>query len=78
MDAGFGAGKSVNILVRAKFSAAIDPDETQEPLLPPGRCGNAEETWSFNFGTGDIRQVANTQPLQIVKKYLSDQPTNNK
>jgi hypothetical protein len=77
VDAGFGADKSVNILVRAKFSTAIDVDETEENVPPAKRCGNAEETWSFNFGTGDITQVANTQPLQIVKKYLRDQRNNN-
>ena len=77
VDAGFGADESVNILVRAKFSTAIDVDETEENVPPAKRCGNAEETWSFNFGTGDIRQVANTQPLQIVKKYLPGQRNNN-
>ena len=66
-DAGFGAGSSVNILVRAKFFTAIDVDETEENVPAAKRCGNAEETWSFNFGTGEIRQVANTQPLQLFK-----------
>ena len=66
-DAGFGAGSSVNILVRAKFFTAIDVDETEENVPAAKRCGNAEQTWSFNFGTGEIRQVANTQPLQLFK-----------
>ena len=66
-DAGFGAGSSVNILVRAQFSTAIDVDETEENVPAAKRCGNAEQTWSFNFGTGEIRQVANTQPLQLFK-----------
>ena len=66
-DAGFGAGSSVNILVRAKFFTAIDVDETEENVPAAKRCGNAEETWSFNFGTGEIRRVANTQPLQLFK-----------
>jgi hypothetical protein len=76
VDAGFGADKSVNILVRAKFSTAIDVDETEEHVPPAKRCGNADETWSFNFGTGEVRQVANTEPLQIVKKYVPNQRTN--
>jgi hypothetical protein len=76
VDAGFGADKSVNILVRAKFSTAIDVDETEEHVAPAKRCGNADETWSFNFGTGEVRQVANTQPLQIVKKYVPNQRSN--
>jgi len=69
-DAGFSADRSVNILVRAQFSTALDVDETEEDVPLAKRCGNAEETWSFNFGNGEIRQVANTQPLQIFKKSL--------
>jgi hypothetical protein len=52
-------------VVRAHFSTALDVDETEEDVPPAKRCGNAEETWSFNFATGEIRQVANTQPLQL-------------
>ena len=73
VDAGFGADKSVNILVRAHFSTALDVDETEEDVPPAKRCGNADETWSFNFSTGEIRQVANTQPLQIVKNHVPNQ-----
>jgi hypothetical protein len=76
VDAGFGADKNVNILVRAKFSTAIDVDETEENVPPAKRCGNADETWSFNFATGEARQVANTRPLQIFKKYVPNQPSN--
>jgi len=72
-DAGFSADRNVNILVRARFSTAFDVDETEEDVPPAKRCGNAEETWSFNFATGEIRQVANTQPLQIFKKSLANQ-----
>lgn len=75
-DAGFSAGSSVNILVRAQFSTAIDLDETEENVPAAKRCGNAEETWSFNFGTGEIRQVANTQPLQLFKKSLPNRRDN--
>lgn len=76
MDAGFGDGASVDILVRAKFSTAFDVDESEEDVPPAKRCGNSEETWSFDFGTGEISQVANTQPLQIVRKSMPDQRAN--
>ena len=72
-DAGFGADSSVNILVRTRFFTAFDVDETVEDVPLAKRCGNAEETWSFNFATGEIKQVANTQPLQIFKKSLANQ-----
>jgi len=75
-DAGFSADRSVTILVRAQFSTAIDVDETEEDVPPAKRCGNAEETWSFNFGTGEIRQVANTQPLQLFNKSLPNRRDN--
>jgi len=75
-DAGFSADKSISILVRAQFSTALDVDETEENVPPAKRCGHAEETWSFNFGTGEIRQVANTQPFQLFKKSLLNRRDN--
>jgi hypothetical protein len=69
-DAGFSADRNVDILVRAQFYTATEVDETEEDVPPEKRCGHAEETWSFDFGTGEIRQVANTQPLQLFKKSL--------
>ena len=68
MDAGFSADKSINILVRAQFYTALDVDEIEENVPPAKRCGHAEETWSFNFGTGEIMRAANRQPLQLFKK----------
>jgi hypothetical protein len=75
-NAGFGAERSVNILVRAQFSTAIDVDETEEDVAPAMRCENAEETWSFNFGTGEIRRVADTHPLQLFNKSLPSRGNN--
>jgi hypothetical protein len=69
-DAGFSDGRDPNILIRAELSTALDVDETEEDLPPAKRCGNAEETWSFDFASGEIKQVANTQPLQLFKKFL--------
>lgn len=75
-DAGFSDDKNVDILVRAKFHTAYDVDQTEEDVPPAKRCGNSEETWSFNFGTGEIKQVSDTEALQIVKKSLPDQGGN--
>jgi len=75
-DAGFGDDKDVDILVRAKFHTAYDVDQAEEDVPPAKRCGNFEETWSFNFDRGQTKQVANTEPLQIVKKSLPDQGGN--
>lgn len=72
-DVGFSNDRNVNILVRARFYTATEVDETEEDVPPAKRCGSAEETWSFNFATGEIRKVANTQPLQIFKKSLANQ-----
>jgi hypothetical protein len=48
----------------------MEADESEKDVPPAKRCGNAEETWSFNFANGEIRQVANTQPLLLFKKAL--------
>lgn len=69
-DAGFSADRNVDILVRAKFFTATDVDETEEDVPPAKRCGNTEETWSFNYATGEIKQVANTEPLLLFRKFL--------
>ena len=69
-DAGFSDDGNVNILVRVRFYTATEVDETEEDVPLAKRCGNAEETWSFNFATGEIRQVADTQPLHLFKKFL--------
>jgi len=69
-DAGFSADRNVNILVRAQFSTALDVDETEEDVPPAKRCGKAEETWSFNFATGEIKQVTDAEALRLFKKFL--------
>ena len=69
-DAGFGSDRNVNILVRARFSTWFDVDETLQDVPLAKRCGDFEETWSFNFATGEIKSVANTEPLNIFKKFL--------
>lgn len=69
-DAGFGSDENVNILVRARFSTWFDEDETLEDVPPVKRCGDFEQTWSFNFATGEIKTVANTEPWQIFKKFV--------
>jgi hypothetical protein len=69
-DAGFTSDGNVNILVRTKFSTWYEEDETLQDVPPAKRCGNFEETWSFNFATGEIKAVANTEPLHIFKKFL--------
>jgi len=75
-NAGFSADRNVNILVRARFYTATEVDETEEDVPAEKRCGHAEETWSFNFATGEIRQATNTQPLLLFKKSLPNRRDN--
>jgi hypothetical protein len=74
IDAGFGAEVNVNILVRAKFFTALDVDESEADVPPAKRCGDASETWSFNYATGEIKQVKNTDALRLFKKFLPSGP----
>ncbi len=74
--AGFSADRNVNILVRARFYTATEIDETEEDVPAEKRCGHAEETWSFNFATGEIRQAASTEPLLLFKKSLPNRRDN--
>jgi hypothetical protein len=69
-DAGFSADKNVVILVRARFFTALEVDETESDVPAAKRCGDTEETWSFNYATGEIKQVGNAAPLHLFKKFL--------
>jgi hypothetical protein len=69
-DAGFAAGRDVVILVRARLSTASDVDEREQDVPPAKRCANTQQTWSFNYGTGEVKQVANTERMQLIKKFL--------
>jgi hypothetical protein len=69
-DAGFSAGQNVEILVRAKFSTAIEEGETLDDVPPSKRCSADEETWSFNFATGEIHKITNVGSLQIYNKRV--------
>lgn len=70
-DAGFGAGGSVVILVRAQISTFYEPGEAEADVPPAKRCEKSEETWSFNFANGEIKRLANSEPLRIFKKLVS-------
>jgi hypothetical protein len=74
IDAGFNFGANVNILVRAKFFTAVEPDETEEAVPAAKRCGNTEETWSFDYATGQIKQV-HTDRLQLFRKFVPNRRT---
>jgi hypothetical protein len=69
-DAGFSSDRNVIMLVRAKFFTALEVDETEAGIPAAKRCGNTEETWSFNYATGEIKQVMNAEPLRLFKKFL--------
>jgi hypothetical protein len=69
-DAGFSSDGNVNILVRAKFFTSLDVEETEQDVAPEKRCGNHQETWSFNFANGEMKQLENNSPLLLYKKFL--------
>jgi hypothetical protein len=69
-DAGFGSDKSVVVLVRAKFFTGLAVDEAESDVPAAKRCGDSEETWSFNYATGEIKRVGDAEPLHLFKKFL--------
>ncbi|MGA8025951.1 MAG: hypothetical protein WB992_02320 [Bryobacteraceae bacterium] len=69
-DAGFATDKNVEILVRAQISTALDVGDTERDVPLAKRCANTQETWSFDYGTGEVKQVANTERMQLVKRFL--------
>lgn len=76
-DAGFSTDKNVVILVRAQISTFYEVDQTEVDDVPLAkRCEKNEETWSFNYATGEIKQVANTEPLQLFKRFVPRRKAN--
>lgn len=71
-DAGFAGDRNIVILVRVQLSTALDVDEREQDVPPGRRCANTQQTWSFNYATGEVTQVANTDRMQLVKKFLPD------
>jgi hypothetical protein len=69
-DAGFSSDRNVVILIRAKFFTPLEADESEADLPAAKRCRRTEETWSFNYATGETKQVGNAEPLHLFKKFL--------
>ena len=71
-DAGFSSDRDVVILVRAKFFTAVEVDETEADVPVAKRCANREETWSFNYATGEVK-LDTGETLHIFRKSLPNQ-----
>jgi hypothetical protein len=71
-DAGFSSDRNVVILIRAKFFTPVDVDEAEADVPAAKRCKRTEETWSFNYATGETKEAGNTEPLHLFKKFLSN------
>lgn len=70
IDAGFSSGRNVVILVRAKLFTALEPEESEADVPIAKHCTNGEETWSFNYASGEIKPVGSGEPLHLVRKFL--------
>jgi hypothetical protein len=68
-DAGFSSDRNIIILVRAKLFSALEVDETESDVPAARRCATREETWSFNYATGEIKQVRNAEAILLFKKF---------
>ncbi len=73
-DAGFGTGNNFIVLVRANLFTFLEVLETEAEVPAAERCTNTEETWSFNYADGEIKQVGNDEPLQVFRKFQPNQP----
>jgi hypothetical protein len=69
-DAGFSSDRNVVILIRAKFFTPVDVDEAEADVPAEKRCKRAEETWSFNYSTGEIKEVGNAAQLHLFKNFV--------
>lgn len=69
-DAGFSSDKNVVILVRARLSTALEPEESEADVPIAKRCTKKEETWSFNYANGETKLLGSGEPLHVFRKFL--------
>jgi hypothetical protein len=67
IDAGFGSGENVELLVKAKLSTRMDVDEVEAELPATRLCTRKEETWRFDYATGAITRAANSERLHLFR-----------
>ena len=67
-EAGFGGGPNIEVLVRARFFSPDAEGETGDERSTTNACSPEMETWIFNFATGEVRQVSNTEPMRLTNR----------
>ena len=72
-DAGFSSDRNVVILIRVKFFTFFEVGETEADVPAEKRCKRAEETWSFNYATGEIKEVGNEEQLHLFKNFVPNE-----
>jgi hypothetical protein len=72
-DAGFSADRNLIVLVRASIYTAFEVEETEADIPAAERCADSEETWSFNYADGEIKQVSNAEPLHVFRNFLPNE-----
>ena len=63
--AGFASEPNVVLLVRVNLFSFYEVDETEADIPAQERCTVGEETWSFNYATGEVKRVDNSTLLHI-------------
>jgi hypothetical protein len=71
-DAGFSSDKNVVILIRVKFFTFFEVGETEADVPAAKRCQRAEETWSFNYADGEIKEVGNAEQVHLFKNFVAN------
>jgi hypothetical protein len=62
---GFNSDPNVVLLVRVKLSSFYDANEAETDIPAQDRCTAVEETWSFNYASGEVKQVNNATLLHV-------------
>ena len=71
-DAGFTSNPNVQILVRIHWFTYVDEGTELSEIPADKRCTEGDETWSFNYSTGKVKKVDNSQPLLLFKRFVAD------
>lgn len=74
-DAGFTPNPNVEILVRVHLFTYVEEGTELNEVPAEKRCTEGDETWSFNYATGEVKKADNTQPLLLFKKFAPNPKT---
>ena len=67
--------QTYEIGVRIHWFTYVDEGTELSEIPADKRCTGGDEAWSFNYASGEVKKVDNSQPLLLFKKFAANPRT---